>query len=207
MQVTDKQRKLIWAGAAFIAVCYFAPSIITRARQAAAPQEPVMAKPSPVHVAPQLPPQPPPDPAAIKAAATAAEFNKLTGDWSGGATLAQGICRLSLQLRPITDKPGQYSAYSTMQCNPALVLLRERVPKEQRDILIARSMTPTSAILSGTPAGGKLAFQIEEAIGTPWDGCVWKALNISPFADQIAAQWQDSCRGGQMVLNRVSNVR
>ena len=132
MPITDKQRKLIWAGAAIIGVYLFAPSLITATRQAFAPKPAVIEKPSPVHITAPAPP--PPDPAVQQAAATAAQFGKLMGNWSGGATLPQGMCRLGLQLRTIPDKPGGYSGYSTMICNPSLVLLGQRMSKQERDI-------------------------------------------------------------------------
>jgi hypothetical protein len=32
-------------------------------------------------------------------------------------------------------------------------------------------------------------------------------FRVSPFADQIAVQWEaGTCQGGQMVLNRVTNL-
>ena len=69
-------------------------------------------------------------------------------------------------------------------------------------------MTPTSAIMSGAVVNGEIVFHIDKAIGTPLDGCIWTGFTVSPFADQIAAQWQaGTCQGGQMVLNRVSYLR
>jgi hypothetical protein len=206
MQVTDKQRKLIWAAAGILALSYLAPHVIHMMRQAKAAPEPVTAKPSPVHIAPV--PTPPPDPVALQAQAEAAEFNKLMGDWSGAATLPQGMCRLALQLRPVADKPAHYAGYSTMTCNPTLVLLSEHVPKQQRDIDLAKAMTPTSAIMSGAVENNAIVFHIDTNIGMPISGCAITGFTVSPFADQVAAQWQSgTCQGGQMVLNRVSNVR
>jgi hypothetical protein len=209
MPITDKQRKLIWAGAAIIGVYYFAPSLINASRQAVAPAPAVVAKPSLVHIAAPAPP--PPDPAALQAAATSAQFGRLSGNWSGGATLPQGMCRLALQLRTIPEKPGGYSGYSTMICNPSLVLLSQRMPKQERDIEIAKSMTPASTIMSGSVENNAIVFHIDKNIGIPLGGCVITGFTVSPFGgEQIAAQWQagaPSCQGGQMVPNRVSNLR
>ena len=207
MPITDKQKKLIYAGAVLLAAYYFAPSLIRAGRRALAPQPALIAKPSPVHSAP---PPAPPDPAVLQTQADAAQFNKLMGDWSGGATLPQGMCRLALQLRPIPDEPAHYSGYSTMTCNPTLVLLSERVPKQQRDIDLAKAMTPTSTIMSGAVENNAIVFHIDTNIGMPIGGCAITGFTVSPFADQVAAQWQTGnspCQGGQMVLNRVSNVR
>jgi len=207
MQVTDKQRKLIWAGAALIGICYFAPSVITKIHQASAPEEPVVAKPSPVRVA--LPPAPRPNPEALKAAATAAEFNRLAGDWSGAALLpSRGLCKLGMQIRTIPDKPATYKGYSTTSCNISLALMGKRASKENMARDTINAMTPTSTIMTGEIVNGQIAFRIDSNIGVPPDGCAVTAFTVSPFADQIAAQWQaGTCQGGQMVLNRVSNLR
>lgn len=208
MPITDKQKKLVYVGAAILAAYYFAPSLVNAGRRAFAPPPAVIAKPSPVHIGP---PPPPPDPAVLKAQAEAAQFGKLMGDWSGGATLPQGMCRLALQLRPAPDKPAHYSGYSTMTCNPTLVLLSQRVPKQQRDIDIAKSMTPTSTVMTGAVADGRIVFHIDTNIGIPIGGCAITGFTVLPFGgEQVAAEWQagaSPCQGGQMVLNRVSNVR
>jgi len=207
MQVTDKQRKLIWAGGALIAVCYFGPSIITKVHQASAPPEVVIAKPSPVRVAP--PPPPPPDPAAVKAAAIAAQFNKLAGDWSGAGVLpTHGLCKLSLQIRTIPDKPASYTGYSTTTCNPYIALTGKAATKTNMAQAAITSMAPTSVIMTGEVENGQIVFHVDRNIGTPPDGCAVTGFTVSPFAEQVAAQWQaGTCQGGQMVLNRSNYVR
>jgi hypothetical protein len=73
---------------------------------------------------------------------------------------------------------------------------------------LLKGATPTSVIMSGEPHKGELVFKVDKAIGTPLDGCQWSALTISPFGEQIAAVWQATpCKGGQMVLHRVTNVQ
>jgi hypothetical protein len=95
-----------------------------------------------------------------------------------------------------------------MFCNPTLVLLSQRMPEQQMDIEITKSMTPTSSIMSGSVANGEIVFHVDQAIGTPRDGCVVTEFAVAPFADQVAAIWKaGNCAGGQMVLNRVSNLR
>jgi hypothetical protein len=209
MQVTDKQRKFIWAGAALIGICYFAPSIITKVRQAAAPQEPVITKPSPTRLAPLPPPQPAPDPAAIKEAATVAELNKLAGNWFNAAVLPyHGLCRIGLQIRAVPDKPGTYTGYSTTSCNPYIALTGKPATKENMAQQAIGSMVPTSVIMTGDVENGQIVFHVDRNIGTPPDGCAVTGFSVASFAEKIAVQWQaGTCQGGQMILNRVASLQ
>jgi hypothetical protein len=206
MQITDRQRKQIWIGAAVIAVLYLGPPLVNAFRQAFASHEAVIAKPSPAHPAPVAAPAP--DPAAVKVAAVAAQFNKLTGNWSGGGFLPEfgGICRLNLQIRTIPEKPASYSGYATTICNPALATMGKRQSPEKSLQAIAAATTPTSAIMTGTVEDNHIAFHIDQNIDTRPGECALTSFTVFPFADQIAAQWQ-ACRSGNLVLNRVSSLK
>jgi hypothetical protein len=208
MPITDKQKKqFVWAGAALLGVCYFAPSLVNATRHAFSRPDPVIAKPSPVHVA-AAPPPPPPAPVSPEDALNA-QAAKMAGDWLGAGILQnRGLCRIGLQIRPVPDKPGNYTGYSTTGCNPSLALLGHAATRENMAKDTINAMTPTSVIMSGAAKGGEIVFQISEAIGTPPDGCPVSAFKASPFGEQIAVQWQaEPCKGGQLILNRVTNLR
>jgi hypothetical protein len=210
MQVTDKQRKLIWVGAALIGAYYLIPPIINTVRGASPPPPAVEAKPSPVRaIVPPPPPPSPADPAVLKAAATTAAFDKLAGNWFNAAVLPyHGLCRIGLQIKTVPDKPGTYTGYSTTTCNPYIALTGKPATRANIGQANIESMAPTSIIMTGDIENGAIVFRIDRNIGIPPDGCAITGFNVSPFAEQIAAQWQaGTCRGGQMILNRVSNLR
>jgi hypothetical protein len=212
MQITSNQRKLIWIVAAILGLCYFAPSLIQRVQYAVAAEQPEGIKPSPAHIAttPPAPTVPPPstDAAALQASATAAQFDKLADDWLGSALLPGGLCRLGLQIRKAPDKPENYKGFSTISCNTALKVTDHPATPENRAKMAIASMTPTSTIMTGTIKNGQIVFAVDQAIGTPPDGCgPITSFTVSPFADQIAAVWQQGdCKSEQMVLNRVTNL-
>jgi hypothetical protein len=210
MQITNNQRKLIWVVAAILGLCYFAPSLIQRVQYAVAAEQPEITKPSPAH--PQLPPPPPPpapDPATLQASATAAQFDKLADDWLGSALLPGGLCRLGLQIRKAPDTPENYKGFSTISCNTALKVMEHPGTPENRAKNAIASMVQTSTIMTGTIKNGQIVFAVDQAIGIPADGCgPITSFTVSPFADQIAAVWQQGdCKSQQMVLNRVTNLR
>ena len=211
MQLTDKHRRFAWIGGALIAIYFVAPWAINLVRQVSTPTEAATSKPSAAHIAQvaPAPPPPPPDPVALQLAATAAQFNKLAGDWSGAAVLpSHGLCKLILQIRTVADKPATYTGYSTTQCNPYLALTGKTATRENKARVAVESMTPTSVIMTGTVADNAIVFHVDRNIGTPPDGCAVTGFTVSPFADQVAAQWQaGTCQGGQLVLNRASNAR
>jgi hypothetical protein len=211
MQLTDKHRRFAWIGGALIAIYFVAPWGINLVRQASTPTEPAVAKPSAAHIASVAPAPPPPlpDPVALQLAATTAQFNKLAGDWSGAAILpAHGLCKLSLQIRTIPDKPAAYTGYSSTSCNPYIALTGKPATKQNMAQAAITSMVTTSVIITGAVVNNEIVFHIDRNIGIPPDGCAVTGFTVSPFAEQVAAQWQaGTCQGGQLVLNRASYVR
>ncbi len=202
MQVTDKQRKLIWAGAIIFSLYYVAPWGINAIRSVLSDPPPVQAKPTPAHIAP-----PAPKPIVLSPEeAVNAQAVKMQGDWIGSGVLNGGPCRLSIQIHPDPLKPGGYSAYSTTACKPTFMTFGQDRQKAMETML--KGITPTSVILSGEPRKGELVFKVDKTIGVPLDGCVWTGLTVSPFGELIAAEWQAApCKGGQMTLRRVTNVQ
>jgi hypothetical protein len=205
MPITDKQRKMIWTGAILFCLYYFVPALVSAGRHAFTAEQPAITKPSPAHVAVS----PPMDAATQQAVASAAQFDKLAGDWTNSVMLPnRGLCKLALQLRTVPGKPGSYNGYSTTSCMLSLALLGHSATRENMAKDSINSMTPTSTIMTGTVTGGQIVFHIDQAIGTPPEGCTpMESFRASPFADQVAVEWRAGACSGQMVLNRVTNLR
>jgi hypothetical protein len=95
MQITDKQRKFIWAGAILFGLYYVAPWAINTARSVFSHPPPAQAKPSAAHAEP-----PAPKPVALDPEDAAnAQAAKMSGDWLGSGVLDGGPCRLAIQVR------------------------------------------------------------------------------------------------------------
>jgi hypothetical protein len=205
MQITDKQRRFAWIGGALVAIYFAAPWIINTVRNASTPTQAAVAKPSAAHIAP-LPPAPPPPPISPEDALNA-QAAKMMGDWSGGGLIpARGLCKVGLQIKPDPLKPGSYSGYSTTSCNPAFAMVgRSRQEMTQK---VLTGITPVSLIMSGSAVKGEIHFQIDKAVGLSAD-CPITGFSATPFGEQVMAQWQagETCQGGQMILNRVTNLR
>jgi hypothetical protein len=204
MQITDKQRKFAWIGGGLVAIYFAAPWIINTVRNASTPTQAATAKPSAAHIAP-LPPAPPPPPISPEDALNA-QAAKMLGDWSGGGLIpARGLCKVGLQIKPDPLKPGGYSGYSTTSCNPAFAMVgRSRQEMTQK---VLTDITPVSLIMSGAAVKGEIHFQIDKAVGLSAD-CPITGFSATPFGEQVMAQWQaETCQGGQMILNRVTNLR
>jgi len=201
MQITDKQRKFLWIAAGILAVVYLGPSLVNAVRMSIArAMAPAYApKPSPAHLAPQT--------VTVNANSRPStgidpKLLKLIGNYTGGAVLAdRGFCRLSVQIKPNADLPGEFTGYSTMSCGPNF-LARGRAAGQAATNLAA--LTPISTSMTGTPAGSAIAFTVDKNFGIPIDGCPISSMTVTPFAgSQIAAEWKaGSCHGGQLILNR-----
>jgi len=201
MPISDNHRKLIWAGATLFGIFYVAPWAIHNARIASSQPPPAEAKPSAAHVAPAEPK--PIDPEQTLKAQAA----RVAGDWKGSGIIpGRGPCMITLQIHPDPLTPGGYSAFSTTGCHPNYLTLGQDRQKAMDTLL--KGATPTSIIMSGTAVKGDLVFHVDKAIGVPPDGCPWTGMTVSPFGEQVASEWQaGTCAGGQMILNRVTNVR
>jgi hypothetical protein len=203
MQLTDRHRKIAWIGGTLAAIYFFGPWAINTVRRLSAPAQAAVVKPSPVHIAPLAPPPPPPP--INPEDALNAQAAKMIGDWSGGGLIPErGLCKMGLQIKPDPLKAGGYSGYSTTSCNPAFAMAGRS--REEMKAKILTDITPVSLIMTGSPVKGEIHFQIDKAVGMA-SGCAISGFTATPFGEQVMAQWQASCHGGQMILNRVTNLR
>jgi hypothetical protein len=189
MTITPKQRKIVWISVAILAVIYYTPSFVNSAMPSAHPRPEAQIRPSPFGSARDTRPEIPP------AVTPAAPFRGLLGQYQGRAPLAaRGMCILRFELRLDRETPGAFAGYSTMICTPLN-------PWERRS-MAAMVPRPISAILTGTAESGAIRFHVDDTIGSA-AGCTPTAFVIKPFGvNQVAAEWQDSCHGGTMLLNR-----
>ena len=205
MQLTDKQRKYTWIGAAVLGIIYLGPNIIHSIRQAVVTNQAAHAavsKPSPIRVAPSpsivVTPNPPMDPAV----------RHLIGNWQGGATLPdRGLCTMTLQVKRDPDRPGILDGYETVHCLQSGVLVGNpaNVHNRARDIINAN--TPTSVIMSGPISGSSIDFHIDHLVGIPVNGCKITAYSATPFGDgALAVEWKNApCPDGNLILRHPGN--
>lgn len=205
MPVTEKQKKLIWVGAALLGAYYFAPSLINAARHSFSHPQAEVAKPSPIRIAPVNQPAP----LTPIQASNAQVARQLTGDWIGAGVLpARGLCRIGLQIKPDPLKPGSFTGYSTTGCNPALALTGQAANRQNRAQAAIASMTPVSVIMTGSISGAEMDFTVDKNIGAPPDGCVITGFTASPFGEMLAAEWKaGTCPAGQMILKKATNIQ
>ena len=204
MQLTDKQRKYAWIGAAVLGVIYLGPSVIHSIRQAVTTNEAAHAavsKPSPIHVAPQ-------PPTAITPKASIDPARKFLGSWQGGADLPErGHCVMTLQVKRDADRLDVFDGYETVSCLQSLGMgtQKQTDANRYRDVINAR--TPTEVIMSGPIANSSIDFHIDQLIGIPVNGCKITAYSAVPFGDgAIAVQWKNApCPDGNMVLHHPGN--
>lgn len=198
MTITQEQRKFIWISAVVLAVIYFTPYIVTALMQ-------IVYMPQAAQVR-QIPAPPGtgrgPLPASSPAPPPPAPFRDLLGQYSGSATLAtRGICALRFELRDNREKPGVFSGYSTLACTP-LGLPEYNRPNADLSAMLMMRLKPTSAILTGAAEDDAIRFHVDDTISSP-DGCAPTEFTVKPFGtNQMAVEWQDSCHGGAIVLNR-----
>ena len=206
MPITDKQRKLIWIGAALAGTYFFAPTLINHARQAFSTPEPTIAKPSAAKPAPIAP-----TPVVVtpQQASEAQIARQLTGDWIGGGVQpALGLCRVGLQIKRDPLKEDTVTGYSTTSCNPAFALTGQTATRENRARAAAIATAPTSVIMTGKVSATAIDFTIDKSIGVPIDGCSITSFTATPFGEALAAEWKaGTCQGGQMILKKVASIQ
>jgi hypothetical protein len=134
-------------------------------------------KPSPFVATPALPPP---------------AFRGLLGNYNGKALLARGLCALHFELRADREHPGSFMAASVLGCTPLV-----------RNPWAARTTHVTSVVLSGSAASEDIPFKITDTITAD---CEPTAFTAKPFGmSQLIVHWEDSCKGGTMIVNRGGN--
>jgi hypothetical protein len=122
-------------------------------------------------------------------------LTRLTGYWEGRGYLGTRVCILKVEIRRAPQDG--FSAYTGLTCFP--LGMRPSIYGNVR----LNPPTPVSTIFSGAVADGALQFHADKTIAG--GRCPVTALTVTPFgAKQVAADWKDGCRGGQMVLQRVN---
>jgi hypothetical protein len=131
-------------------------------------------KPSPFMPPPTLPPP---------------AFRGLLGNYNGRARLARGLCSLHFELRGDREHPGAFMAASILGCTQAV-----------RNPWGPRINHVTSVVLSGEATTEDIPFKITDTIAAD---CKPTAFTAKPFGmRQLIIHWEDSCKGGTMIVNR-----
>lgn len=133
---------------------------------------------------------------------------KVLGHWLGRAFLppSRGLCTFEVELKP-ADDPAVIAGYSTLACAPNAAQLTDGKLDPTRMMAVQAGLNPVSAILSGKTEGKSITFTVDKVIGAEiaTANCPPSSLVLTPFATgQIAAEFKDSCGGGQMILQRMN---
>lgn len=198
MNTDKKNRKLWWGLGAILAALYFGPQMVESSRRMALYRQQLEARqthaanasPTPASLATPMP---------TPNAALASYF----GIWTGQQAQADhDVCQLALEMRETTL--GQLTAYPRLACYPTPYLFGGK--KFDARVALAKSMSPISAVLTGTPKDGAVSFHVDKTIGATPEGCAITSFSVTPFGNnQIAAEWQDgNCGKGEMMLSKVS---
>lgn len=215
MNMTNKQRKALWICVGIVVASYVGRSIIDSARQAAYYQQQAMRAAQQRAYAKEHPPAParapsvPVVPAKIATPASAPNpavapaVETLSGIWRGRTALpGRGICTLTIELHEGT--PGHFTGFSTLGCGNFGPLMS----KEDRNPAAAtlNRMSPAAEIVSGAMENGTIHLTVDKTVSTNSNGCAATSFNLTPFAKQIAAEWQEgTCQGGRILLGRAKS--
>src|ERR1700694_2714204 len=205
MNTNDKNRKLLWVGGAVLAVLYVAPQALQSFRQTAFYREQMQAANARAHNGRGASATTGAAPAAsgsanIPALAANPSLGAFTGVWQGQQAQANHeVCQLAVEMRE--NVPGRLTGYPRLVCYP-LPSYYPGQPKVNPGTAFLKSMSPISAVLTGSLKDGAVVFHVDKTIGETAEGCALTAFTVTPFGnDQAAAEWQNGrCGNGQMVL-------
>ncbi len=198
MDITHKNRSLLWIAGVILAVLYFTPQAIQSLRQAALyRRQATNAQAQNTSVA-----MPTPQPQRTVPVSTGAPGagNALVGIWQGQQLQeSRKLCQLGLEIRE--GAGGALTGYAKLTCFP-LATPGQGGPNPASNI--TRYLSPASAVLAGAMKDGSVAFAITKTIGASVEGCPITAFTVTPFGrDQIATEWQNGvCGKGQIVVQR-----
>ncbi len=207
MTLTQEQKKFVAWGGTIVGLFFFGPAFMRSCRNAQMQPQPVAVAPpkSPAvkageafhQVAPSINETDPAD--ASKALVAAGTF---AGKWGGHVTLErQGMCTLTMEIRQQPDK--SFLAFPAMGCLSMRPIVMPKDVKNFDPMQLIRKANPTTAVLSGSYDGGAIAFRVDRITGPNTEGCIWSSFVVTPFGSkQITAQWQDTCGGGSVLLDK-----
>lgn len=117
---------------------------------------------------------------------------------------------MTLKIEPGADADHPFSAFSKLICMQTMMAMEARgkiTPAEAMNNM-TRQLNPVSAILSGHPADGGLAFTVDKNIGLAEvpGSCPMTSLTATPFSEQLSVQWKETgegaCQGAEIMLDR-----
>jgi hypothetical protein len=219
--------------AAILATIYFAPSLINSVRLAVIHRQVADAGTKPGKPSPSIAASGPnasatpvgsqaADPAMPAAPTSQAQspvandpsLSKFVGTWQGTIPIPnRGTCNLKIEIKDSADKDHPLDGYSTLSCMASMLDLMAK-KQDQTPAGVVAAMTnqinaSTSAILAGTLQNGAVQFIASKNIGVNGlnGGCPMASITITPFAEQLAAEWKESqqgpCQGGQMLMRKL----
>jgi hypothetical protein len=219
-------RKFAWVAGIILVALYFSPSILRFFAAATHPGNVAQAMPG--KPSPAIPASTPAAPVApgITASVPATALSAppplaasdpalavFLGNWVGGIQIPKrGGCVLKLEVRDSHDKDHPLAGFSTLGCMPSVfdLMAKNKASKQTPAGAVAamtKQLNTTEAILAGSLVNGTLEFKAEKNIGlADSNGCPMSSISLTPFAEQIAADWKESqqegCTGGQLLMKR-----
>jgi hypothetical protein len=98
---------------------------------------------------------------------------------------------MHFELRADREHPGAFMAASVLNCSSV-----------GRNPSGTRTNHVTSVVLSGSAATDDIPFNITDTIAAD---CTPTAVTAKPFGvRQLIIHWEDSCKGGTMIVNRAN---
>jgi hypothetical protein len=191
-------RKIVWPAVAILAVLWFLPTVVHTVHTAMTAGHPAAAvQPSP-QPAPETVKPSPAIPVTAEDQQQEEQAKPLMGFWVGQELiLDRGICSLMFVAKEDPGKLNHYLGDITEGCYYAP--MATGIPKPKNIGQVMAYAYKTSAILSGTAQNGVLHFTADKVIG---EKCLPTGFTFTPFAAQLAAEWNDSCGSTHMMLNR-----
>jgi hypothetical protein len=202
MNMNNKNRKLLWLVGAVVAALYFGPQMVESSRRMAIYRQQMEAIKARTTNAGANATGGAGLPAATPAATPNAALLSLTGIWQGEQAQADHeLCQLAVEIRE--SGPDQLAGYPRLACWPMMPYVPGQ--KFNPSTALAKSLSPISAVLSGTVKDGAVAFRVDKTIGATVEGCVLTSFTATPFGNgQLAVEWQkDKCGKGEMILRKV----
>jgi hypothetical protein len=200
MNLTDKQKKMLWIAVALLVAIHYAPGIFNRVRQQSSAYHAVQAKPSPAITAPDRASSTPapvvaaaPLPASPEEAMQAqiAEAVGPSSIWGGMVPRPNlGPCQLKVELTAGADK-GSYTGDSTLSC-ANLKPFRPGQRSNPGDMNNAQlDAVPVNAELAGMVKDGAIVLTQIKALNFTRQGCNITKIVLTPFVGHLDATWEE----------------
>jgi hypothetical protein len=123
----------------------------------------------------------------------------MLGKWTSApvAIPKRGLCTLWLEVTRKAEEPGKYTGAASLSCLPTVTPDASKV----NPALMFVKINPMSATMTGAFEKEAIVFRLEKVLNA--GDCGLTGFSVSKFGSQnIAAEFQDECGGGSMVMRK-----